>query len=179
MIMTLCCIAVVTAENNDWFLEVRYLERFFLWWIYVMSAGNCSATYVTILNSWLSYALINIFITRSWGAHAGHALKWPHGRKRTVAQLERHTLHSRCRSKSTYILKIKMKISFISFKYYLRKSASDVSREASGSGSGVRGLLLRGTVYGLIRFWDTWIGERRGFVYRNRTLPPRGTKPWG
>ena len=40
------------------------------------------------------------------GAHAGHALKCPHGRKSTVARFERHTLHSRWRSKSTYILEM-------------------------------------------------------------------------
>ena len=44
------------------------------------------------------------FITCKCGAQAGQALKCPHGRKSTVAKFERHTLHSRWRSKSTYIL---------------------------------------------------------------------------
>ena len=39
------------------------------------------------------------------GAQAGHTLRWPQGRKSTVARFERHTLHSRCRSKFEYILK--------------------------------------------------------------------------
>ena len=43
-------------------------------------------------------------LTCSWGAQAGHALRWPHGRKSTVAKFDRHTLHSLCRSRPSYML---------------------------------------------------------------------------
>ena len=123
------------------------------------------------------------FLTCKCGAQAGQALKCPHGRKSTVAKFERHTLHSRWRSKSTYILEnILLPLDGDrEWVTYLLRSSSGVSTVASGSGSGVRGLfgLLGGSRYGLIRFWETWIGDRRGFdPYRNRILPvwPRGTK---